>query len=87
MEDIEMTFEEWVKEFEPVSDTESDDYPRDVPVEYLWSKMNMDGMNWITDGVHIVNAIGYFETKKPYDRNCSYLVDLPDDEPVNWDEV
>ncbi len=62
---ITMSFDEWVKEFKPVQN-------------HIWTFIESDGVFCVSEGMHIVNRLGYVITEKPYAENTFYVIEDDD---------
>ena len=73
-----ITYDEWVRDYEPTTDEMQplvipDDQNRDY--SYYWTVLDCDEEQIISSGWHYVNRIGFYITKKPH----NFMVDVVDE--------
>ncbi|MFT5483312.1 MAG: hypothetical protein ACI9GW_001969 [Halieaceae bacterium] len=78
-----MTFDEWRDKYEPEQESPTDweDLPQPTGErlngfhKYIWTLVECDDANYIIDGAHYVNRIGYFTTKHPFEGDHLEVLD------------
>lgn len=60
-------------------------YVSEAKQEHVWTVLDSDGITAVTNGMHFVNALGYFITEVPAQPNTYY--DIEEDEDVSDDET
>ncbi len=89
-----MSFDDWVEEFKPVQNHidknasidglmfetygKELDYVRAQGINRIWTFIEEDGVFSVSEGMRIVNRLGYAITEKPYAENTFYVIE--DDE-------
>ncbi len=89
-----MSFDEWVKEFKPVQNHidknasidgmmfetygKELDFVRAQDINHIWTFIEEDGAFSVSEGMRIVNRLGYAVTENPYAENTFYVIE--DDE-------
>ena len=91
---ITISFDEWVEEFKPVQNHIDDnasidglmfetygkelDYVRAQDINRIWTFIECDGVFCVSEGMHIVNRLGYAITEIPYAENTFYIIEDED---------
>lgn len=91
MEYLEITWEQFVEEYEPIKnylddnasydgfmfETYGEEYEavRHYEFNHIWTVLDVDGELIIGSGHHWVNRMGYLVTKKPVPTNTDITVD------------
>jgi hypothetical protein len=52
------------------------EYKDELGYLHLWTYLSEGNMEWISNGVHYVNRMGYFVTREPAIENVAYDVDF-----------
>lgn len=91
---IKLTEDQWIEEYKPVQNPLVDDAPWDgcmfetygEELEYvrtafpdkIWTLVEAEGKQYIVEGFHYVNRLGYFITSKAAIPNEQYEIEIED---------
>lgn len=89
-----MTFKEWKEKYKPIQNPDS--FEGDIFFETfgndlqkvisqnpacIWTDLACNGYNWIENGVHFVNRLGYYVTEIPCEVDfLQVFLSTPEDE-------
>ena len=87
---VSLTWTEFVEQFQPIRNVFSNDedqqmfetygaeldFVQNVPIDRVWTYLEVEGGTVITNGFHYVNRLGYFITTVPAEEDTEYEVDL-----------
>ena len=90
---VSLTWTEFVEQFQPIRNVFSNDedqqmfetygaeldFVQNVPIDRVWTYLDVDGGSVTTNGFHYVNRIGYFITTVPAEEDTEYEIDLHND--------
>ena len=95
MATIQMSYEEWFEKFKPVKNHLDDNasydgcmyetfgaevaHVRERELSKIWTLIDLDGREYVSEGYHHVNRMGYFITEVAYDLDHFYNVPVLDD--------
>lgn len=91
-----LTVEQWDSAFKPIKNWMDDnaswdgvmfetygqelEFVKSAVENYVWTYMDGDEGTWLTAGYHVVNRIGYFVTKEPWEDRDTLVEVSKDDE-------
>ncbi len=91
---ITLSFDEWVEEFKPAQNHidknafidglmfetygKELEFVRAQDINRIWTFIESDGVFCVSEGMHIVNRLGYAITEKPYAENTFYIIEDDD---------
>ena len=91
---ITISFDEWGEEFKPVQNHIDDnasidglmfetygkelEFVRAQDINRIWTFIESDGVFCVSEGMHIVNRLGYAITEIPYAENTFYVIEDED---------
>ncbi len=91
---ITMSFDEWVGEFKPIQNHidknasidglmfetygKELEFVRAQALNRIWTFIESDGVFCVSEGMHIVNRLGYAITEIPYAENTFYVIEDDD---------
>lgn len=87
---VSLTWSEFVEQFQPIRNVFSNDedqqmfetygaevdFVNNVPIDRVWTYLEVEGGTVTTNGFHYVNRLGYFITTVPAEEDTEYEIDL-----------
>ena len=87
---VSLTWAEFVEQFQPIRNVFSKDddqqmfetygaevdFVNNVPIDNVWTYLEVEGGTVTTNGFHYVNRLGYFITTVPAEEDTEYEIDL-----------